>query len=584
MIKQCAVTTAAEQRALIEHSGAHTTITDAIWALGCRPLNQAERSNLVLLNTEHAEQRSTYAALWRTACELAAGLAACGVGKGDRVILMLPTDQDYMQTLCAALLLGAVPCSVASPAARDPMASRSYLETLVQRFTPTLVVVPAELQATLQVVAGAPAASTVHPQQLVGYGCLHPDSWPHMQPSDPAHIQLTSGSLSAPKGVLLTQQQVVSNIRAIAKATHFAPYSDGFFVWLPLYHDMGFMQMLTALYYQSLLGLMSPLRFLRRPLAWLQHISDYGITHSGAPTFAYQHCVKKFDPVQADRLDLRSWRHAFIGAEPVSSQVTSAFQRCFAPYGLAEHTLRPAYGMAETVVATTLHQHERPTYCIPDRINIRAAREEQRALPVANPTEPAIEVLSMGQPLEGLEVCVQGPNGHLLADRMIGEICVRGTSLMSGYFRDAEATAQALRGGWYHTGDRGYMVAGEVYVLGRIKELIIVRGRNYLPHDIEQVVEQHPDVRSGYTVAFSCHSASAGTDNLIVIAETKVPAAAHSVIVQALQQALQQRFGLRAHEILLVPHGSIPRTTSGKRQRMLSRSWYQSGVWSEHMI
>lgn len=249
----------------------------------------------------------------------------------------------------------------------------------------------------------------------------------------------------------------------------------------------------------------------------------------------------------------------------------------------------PCYGMAETVVATTLPQrgtfpNRRYGFISCDQINSDVLQREAHAEPiVAGDTTGAstIDVLGMGQPVAGLDVCIQDIDGHVLPERHVGEICVRGISLMTGYFRDPEATARAVRDGWYHTGDRGYLADGELYVLGRIKELIIVRGRNYQPHDIEATIETHPAVRKSYAVAFGVYNDEQGTDEVVGVAETNAATEAWPTIIQEIQTALQSAFGFTAREILLVRHGTLPRTTSGKPQRLLTSERYRTGMLNQ---
>ncbi|HEU4325266.1 MAG TPA: AMP-binding protein, partial [Roseiflexaceae bacterium] len=398
-------------------------------------------------------------------------------------------------------------------------------------------------------------------------------------------IQLTSGSTSMPKGVVLSHGNVRAHLAALEQAISYQRTTDRLVSWLPLYHDMGLVQLLSAIYYQSSIVLMTPFSFLRNPLSWLQCISMYGGTIAAAPTFAYSLCVKKFNPDKLADVRLSQWRLAFVGAEPVPWSIVDAFRHSYQPYGLSDSTLFPCYGMAETVLATTLPQrgsfpNRRTGFLSCDRIDATLLRQQGHAVPApaAQDTDVTpLEVLGMGQPINGLEVCIQNGDGQILGERVVGEICVCGSSLMSSYFHDPEATAQAVRNGWYHTGDCGYMADGELYVLGRIKELIIVRGRNYQPHDIEAVVEQHGAVRKSYCVAFSVYNDAIGTDDVVCVAETNTDSDLFPGIIQEIQASLQAACGFTAHAIVLVRHGTLPRTTSGKPQRLLAREWYREG-------
>jgi len=574
-------TIACEQRRLFEQASSHTTILGALHA-AAEGSHQHPAAGIILLDAHGHEYHLSFKALWAMAGRKATGLRVRGVKQGDRVILMLPTSEDYLVMVCAVMMLGAVPCTVAAPTSRGKSAdSLIALLTITKKLESIMCVVPSAIKLVLE------SQSTIHqlvlltPADLDHDGQVIHNHLPVITPTDTVHIQLTSGSTHTPKGVVLTNQQVIANIQAIAGAVDFAPHTESTLSWLPLYHDMGFIQILISLYYQSSLVLMTPTSFLRQPLSWLQNISRYAIAMSAAPTFAYRTCIQKYDPVKLEGVNLRSWRRAFVGAEPVSPAVIRDFNDRFRPYGLSPFTLYPCYGMAETVLATTLHHQTLTTqgegFVVLDCIDEDSVIQHNHAIPATTEARSTIEVLSMGQPVAGLHVSIQDGDGRLLPERRIGEICVRGTSLTNAYFKDETATQSAFQAGWYRTGDRGYQVADQLYVLGRIKELIIVRGRNYLPYDLELLIEQYAGVRQGYAVAFGYYRDQDGTDAVVIVAETKTPREAQEQLTPSIQQDLQRSFGFRAHEILFVRHGTIPRTTSGKRQRALCREWYLKG-------
>jgi acyl-CoA synthetase (AMP-forming)/AMP-acid ligase II len=579
---------AAAQRQAVERDPAIRTLAAAIRAAAERPATGAAEPGIVLLDSRGEPQRLSHADLWVAARRTAAAIRERGAQRGDRIILMLPTGEAHLVNVCAAMLLGILPCTVAAPLTRGSAEAMSrHFSHIYQKLAPALVLVPSHLQALLQENPVLDARRIVTPEDLHHETPLAVAALPALDPGDPLHIQLTSGSTSTPKGVVLSHGNAIANLQGIARAMEFDPRADRILSWLPFYHDMGFVQLLFTLYYQSGLVLMTPSTFLRQPLSWLQEISRHRIALTAAPTFAYRLCVQKHDPAKLDGVDLSSWRRAFVGAEPVPFGILDEFTRTFRPYGLSEDTLYPCYGMAETVLATTLpmERKESPNhrfgFVAVDRIDPGQLRRDGRAAAGSDGAAPeALEVVSMGQAVAGLELRVQDADGQALPERAVGEICVRGTSLMEGYYQDPEATAAAVRDGWYHTGDRGYEADGELYVLGRIKELLIVRGRNYEPHDVEATIEEHEAVRGGYTVAFGVYNPQRGTDEVIAIVETRAAEEARPLILQEIQQSLQQTFGFIAHEIVFARHGSIPRTTSGKRQRVLSREWYVAGKFA----
>lgn len=582
--------TAEAQRRRVEHAPDHQTVAAAIRALGEQPCPWETDRGIILLDSRGHEQRLSYPALHEAALRTAAGLRARGLKQGDRILLLLPTSAEYIVTLCGALLMGIVPCTVAAPASRARAdEALHYLAKISQKLDSALLVVPANLQQMLQEHPDIDAARVVLADELGDAGAVDVADLPRLDPESPHHIQLTSGSTNTPKGVVLTNANVLANMRAITQAANWAPATELLLSWLPLYHDMGLVQLLIALYYQAGLVLMTPMGFLRDPLSWLLNISKYRAAVCAGPTFAYNLCVRKVDSARLHGVDLSSLRLAIVGAEPVPFKVVRDFTRCFAPYGLSDDTFFPSYGMAETVLQTaaptgmTNNPRRVFGFIACDYVDAEALRRQGQALPAdpgAVDPDTTLEILSMGHPVLGLEISVQDQRGQLLADRVVGELCVRGTSLTSGYFRDEAATAAAIRDGWYHTGDRGYMVDGEVFVLGRIKEIIIVRGRNYQPQDIEAVIDQHPDVRAGYSVAFGVYNQDEATDDVVAVVETKAPPEARPAIERQIQQALQAVFGFNARAIMFVRHGAIPRTTSGKPQRVLSKELYLAGKFN----
>lgn len=574
-------------RLVIEGQLGLNTLAAALRAGGEGWVEGTRGNGLIFLQGRDIERHVSYPELWQSALRCAAHLRSRGVQQGDRILLMMPVSEAYVAIICAAILLGVIPCTIASPAMGQDRATifrlLQHAHTAVEA---SLLVIPESVAPMLRDDSPLPLGQVATVSEVTSNGPLQGKALPCLDAHAPLHIQLTSGSTRAPKGVLLSHQNVVSNLRALASAFDFAPRTESILMWLPCYHDMGFVQLMLALYYQATLIVMPSSAFLRNPLSWLQRISTYRVAHSAAPTFAYSLCVQRFNAQLMEGVDLSSWRRAFVGAEPVSLRVLEQFARTFAPYGLQEHAMYPCYGMAETVLASTLPAVDTrsPRWLFGsvnrDRIDPAALRGEGRAVPVTDAHSPAIEVVGVGQAVQGLAVKVCDPEGNDLPDRIVGEICLQGSSLMQGYFRDHEATEAAIRAGWYHTGDRGYLVEGELYVLGRIKDLVIVRGRNFDPHDIEALIEEHPAVRSDSSVVFGCYNNERGTDDVIVIVESKVDGVACDALRNELQAVLQRVYGFVARDVVVVRHGMIPRTTSHKKQRALTAQWYGEGRFS----
>jgi fatty-acyl-CoA synthase len=514
-------------------------------------------------------------ALLQDACALAAGLAHHGVRHQDRVLLLLPTGRNYITTLLACLISGVPPCTTAAPTKpSDPSsAGVRHLEAAVAAVRPRAVVVA---DATL---AGAVPADVpvVIIDDLAGHGSVDAAALPIAAPETVHHIQLTSGSTSAPKAVVLTHANVAANLFALRRATDLRPGRDRMLTWLPLYHDMGLMQVLLALTAGIGLDLMASFGFVRDPLAWLRHMSQRGSTITAAPPFAYQSVADRFQARPEPGIDLSKVRHFFIGAEPIPVPVLLHFRDTFTGSGLAAAALLPSYGMAETVVATSLSSDERPTTSNSFG-RVRFQYFDRAALQVRQVAQPAIEgrpslgIVSCGRPVEGLHIRVVDDSGRPVKPGSIGAVHVRGSSVMAGYL--GVGGPQAPPEGWHDTGDLGLIHDGDIYIVGRTKEMLIIRGRNLPPYDVEAVIEQHPQI--GASVVFSYPLDSKSTEPVVAVVESAVSGDDGARLGTDVSTAVRAAFGLSLAEVVVVPRGRIPRTSSGKRQRARVRSEYLS--------
>lgn len=486
-------------------------------------------------------------------------LAARGLARGDRIVLVANNTEPYLITVLACLLLGAVSCAVAPPPApsRPDSAGVQHLESAIAVVDPVVVVAQAEV-----------AVAVRHPG-LVTFGELE-DGQPIPFPATPAspndvhHIQLTSGSTSAPKAVVLTHANVAHNIAVLAEAMGATRGRDRIFSWLPMYHDMGFIQVLGALVNGLPIGLMAPLAFLRDPLSWLRHMSRHGSTVSAGPPFAYRAATDALGraPRPPD-LDLSALRYAYVGAEPIPFATLREFTDSFAPFGLRADALVPYYGMAETVLATTLAL--RTAAAGPLNFGRVRVRDSDEGAPL----------VGCGRPVEGLTVRIVDADGNTVPDGVIGDIVVGGRSVMLGY-QLPDGTVGAPPGGWHDTGDRGLRCDGELFVVGRSKEMVIVRGRNFPPQDIERVIETVPGTAAGSCVVFSAPD-DHGAESVIAVVGTQPGMAEPEDISNGIATAVRRVFGFSLDDIVLVRRGVIPRTSSGKLQRLKARELYLRG-------
>lgn len=529
-------------------------------------------------DSRHMTGELPRAELFDAALAVAAGLAHHGVGRGDRVVLLLPTSPDYLAALLACLLSGVVPCTVASPPRSDDSASAGtrHVTAAVNALRPTAVIV-----ADPRTAAAIPGLPTLTVDDLRGHGSLPIGDLPTPEPHDPHHIQLTSGSTSAPKAVVLTHANVAANLAVLDWAADLRPGRDRLFTWLPLYHDMGLVQVLLALTRGACLDLMSPVGFVRDPLSWIRHMSERGTTHTAAPPFAYRTAVDRYASRPDPSIDLSRLRQAYVGAEPIPVAVLRAFQTTFAERGLAAEAVVPCYGMAETVLATTLALEAGPASDtsfgrVRWRHFDRASLDERHIAAPAIPGRPARGIVSCGPTVPGLTLRIIDETGREVGEDQIGAIHVQGSSVMAGYLTDGGIDEPP--GGWHDTGDLGLRHDGDLYVVGRSKEMLIVRGRNLPPYDVEAVIEEHPKVDAGASAVFSYPAEDKGTEPVVAVIETRAATPEWPAIRTEASTAVREVFGLSLAAVIIVARGGIPRTSSGKRQRAALRNAYLAGI------
>jgi acyl carrier protein len=553
-------------------AGAETLLDALEWHLRAHP----DRTHLTCL-VDEAEHALSYRQLADAAAVVAAGLQQAGVRPRECVAIMLPTSPEYFSTYLGVLRAGAIPVPIYPPA------RASQLEEHVLRHSGILdnaravllVTVPeAMIVARLLQARVAGLRHVVTPQQLLAHGGAPTPVV--LRGDDIAFIQFTSGSTGNPKGVALTHANLLANIRAMERAVQ-ATSRDVFVSWLPLYHDMGLIgAWLGALYVGYALVVMSPLAFLARPERWLQAIHRYRGSLSAAPNFAYELCVKRIDDTVLAGLDLSCWRIAFNGAEAVSADTAERFQQRFASCGLRQGTVTPVYGLAEASLGLLFPPLGRAVRV--DRIQREAFAREHRALPAAAADGTALCFTACGAPLPGHAVRLVDDDGCEVGERVEGRLEFRGPSATHGYFRNPEQTARLFRDGWLDSGDRAYRAGDDFYITGRVKDIVIRRGRNLYPQEIEQAVSGVNGVRKGCVAVFGSPDPATGTERLVVLAETQPgDAAAQAQWRHAVSHAVVGAIGEPPDEIVLVPPHSVLKTSSGKVRRSACRAAYEEG-------
>jgi len=586
-------------------AGAYETQT-LLELLRYRATHDAERTHLLI--TEDAEDGGerevtlTFGELYAAGQRCAAELARQGVAAGARVALMLPSGRAFFVSYAGILLAGAVPVPIYPPFRADRIeeyaARQSAIlnnaevcvlltfhraEAVAKLLKPRVRSLTAVLDAE-QLIANADKPAEAIPGALP----LHLSGGRNRKSTDLALLQYTSGSTGDPKGVMLTHANLLANMRSIGEAMQLGPNDVGI-SWLPLYHDMGLIgAWLALLHFGTPLVVMSPLAFLTRPERWLQAFHKHRGTIAAAPNFAYELCVRKIADKDIAGINLSSWRIALNGAEPVNPDTLERFAKRFAPYGFRNASMAPVYGLAEASLCVTFPPLNRVPLI--DRVAREAFTTHGQAIPVAPGDANAISFVSAGNAVNRIDVCIVDQEGNEVADRTEGFLWFRGPSATEGFFRNPAATAKLLPRGaatqegeyaWVNSGDRAYRADGEIYVTGRVKDIIIKGGRNLYPHEVEELAARVEGIRKGCIVAFGLKDEASGTERLMVVAEAReANAGRRAAIVAAITEQVSKGLGLPPDRVELLPPGSIPKTSSGKLRREETKQLYLLGTLS----
>ncbi len=559
-----------------------TTLVDILrWRASRQPDKLAYT---YLVDGMSQEVNLTYGDLDRKARAIGADLQKQGM-QGERALLLYPPGLDYIASFFGCLYAGVVAVPAYPPRLNRPvpriqaivadarpavaLTTTSILENIESRFehTPDLAVL--SWRDTGQLPAGLE------------------DDWqtPDIASDSLAFLQYTSGSTSNPKGVMLSHGNLIHNLSIINHGFQIAEDGVGVF-WLPSYHDMGLIGgILEPMYAGKPSILMSPVSFLQRPLRWLEAITRYRGTISGAPNFAYDLCVNKIRPEEREELDLSTWQTAFCGAEPIRAETLDRFADTFAPYGFRREAFYPCYGLAEgTLLVSGGEGAGIPVVHTVRRDDLM----NNRVVPAAEEGEGSQQLVGSGGSLPGQSIRIVDPGTSLpCAPDEIGEIWVSGPSVAQGYWDRPEETQSAFRayladkgtGPFLRTGDLGFMQEGELFVTGRLKDLIIIRGRNYYPQDIEQTVaDSHPALETSAGAAFSIDSGE--NERLVVVHELvrEHRNADGDEVIAAVRRAIAEQHDLQVQAVVLLKPHSIPMTSSGKVKRHACRSGFLDGT------
>jgi 1-acyl-sn-glycerol-3-phosphate acyltransferase len=534
-----------------------------------------DRKHVVFLS-DTGEEEISHAKLKSGAARVATGLRSGGLDPGQRVAIMLPTSPDYFYSYFGILLAGGIPVPIYPPARLSQIEEhvKRHAGILANAGATTLVTVPEAMAVARLLESHVPGLRRIVTAGALSQACGEGTALA-ARPDDIAFIQYTSGSTGDPNGVALTHANLLANIRGMARTIE-ATSRDVFVSWLPLYHDMGLIgAWLGSLYVGFPLVVMSPLAFLTRPERWLWAIHRFRGTLSAGPNFSYELCLKKIDDAQLAGLDLSSWRLAFNGAEAVSPETVTGFSERFARYGFRSGAMTPVYGLAESTVGLLFPPLGRGPLI--DRIQRERFARDGRAIPAADDAD-ALRFVACGRPIPGHEIRIVDDAGHEVAERIEGRLEFKGPSATRGYYRNAEKTRRLFHGEWLDTGDRAYMAKGEVYLTGRVKDIIIRGGRNLYPDGIEEAVNSLPGVRKGCVAVFGSPDPKSGTERLVVLAETReTEATARDALRQSILHATLAAVGEPPDDIVLAPPHTVLKTSSGKIRRSASRELYEAG-------
>ncbi|CAI8980396.1 condensation domain-containing protein [Pseudomonas brassicacearum] len=526
----------------------------------------------------------TFAQLHEQSQSLAAALQA-RYAPGDRVLLMLPSSLDYARTFCACLYAGLIAVPLFPPPSRKPR-HLDRVRNVVVDAEPGLILAPADYcEGLLELVEGRVDVLTV--QDL---GTPPASQWqrPVIDGSTVAFLQYTSGSTGSPKGVEVRQRNLIANVELMRQAYAFDEHG-AMVNWLPLYHDMGLIGgMLAPLYSGMPCYLMASQTFVNAPSTWLQALSRYRATASFAPNFAYALCNRVVSDNLIAQLDLSAWKHAINGAEPIHPGTLEAFAQRFAACGMNPLAISPGYGQAEA----TLCVSATPADALPVVLRLDKTVLETGRVALATADAAAVEFVACGYPqaLHGIAIVDPHTFERCAADR-IGEVWLKGPSNAESYWKNPEATREAfearIAGSSEHylrSGDLGFMHEGQVVICGRLKDLLILNGRNLYPHDIEfAITDAEPGIRTGRIAAFSEMDPALGREKLVIVAEPQrkfVDPAHHPALFASMQNAVREAADCGIDQIVLVQAGTIPMTTSGKIARQGARKQLAAGTLS----
>ena len=535
-----------------------------------------------------SEASFSYNAIERASARYGGAMQALGLQKGDRVALILPTNEDFVLAFFGAIRAGIIPVPIYPPLGLGQL--QGYLDNtrhIVGKSGARALITSAQIKRLLGTVQeSCPELETVIAIEGIreSQEPLKPEK---ITASDIAFLQFTSGSTSRPKGVSLTHGNLMANIKCIMElGLRIGPEDTGI-SWLPLYHDMGLIGFVLApLVHEVPIVYLSPLTFLKKPVTWFQAFTRHKGTIAYAPNFAFALAVKRIRERDLEGIDLSSWRVAGCGAEPIRPETLEAFVESFGKVGFRKEALLPSYGMAEASLAIAFTELFEGMKTI--AVDGPSLWDDGIAKIVADDAESAVRLVSCGPPFQDHQIGIFSPDDNtsqsLLGEDKVGEIRLKGPSVMKGYWEDNERTRETFAGDFMKTGDLGFLHANHVFICGRSKEIVIVNGRNYYPQDIEWEASKVAGVRKGNVIAFGARDKAGDRERVVVafeLQDTTVSSEQAVKLGQSLavevRKHVQEGLALTLDDVVPLPSGVLPKTSSGKLQRNKARELYESG-------
>ncbi|WP_175414880.1 AMP-binding protein [Nibricoccus aquaticus] len=515
------------------------------------------------------ETELTYADLWHSSQRYARFYRQSGLQPGEVVLIVLPHSTDLFASFMGAMLAGVIPSFM--PPRTDKQEQGLYWSShqkLFARIGAGALLTTREYETLIHENIPGLSLRLLAIEDVAQVSSSVPVPIPPITDESVALLQHSSGTTGLKKGVALSHRAILRQIEVYSSALRLDPSKDVIASWLPLYHDMGLIAcFLTPLVTGTPVVMLDPFEWVAAPRLLLDAIQKYRATLCWQPNFAFQHLCRTVRP--APTLDLSSMRAWIDCSEPCRAETLEAFTLKFSAYGVRRENFHVCYAMAETVFAVTQTALARP----PGVLAVCSEKlRTARSIELVATDKQHQRFLSNGAVLPGLQLRIVDEAGDVLPENRVGEIALAGDYLFSGYYHLPEETARKLRGGWYHTGDLGFIHEGELYVTGRTNDLIIVHGRNYYAHDIEHLVSQVEGVHPGRVVALGLYRAAVGSEEIVIVAETT---AQTSALSDSIKQTLLNQAGLLPYDVALVAAGWLVKTTSGKISRAENLLKYQ---------